>query len=101
MVRHIVFWRLNGVTPEARAQQAQEIKQALESLNGRIAGLIRLEVGIDFAGGDHAADIALYSEFDDRAALANYQTHPEHVAVKPLVAERSRERRVVDYEVAA
>ncbi|MDQ8024270.1 MAG: Dabb family protein [Moraxellaceae bacterium] len=99
MVRHIVFWRLNGATEAARAGQAATIKTTLEALNGRIAGLRKLEVGIDFSRGEASADIALYSEFDDRAALDAYQPHPLHLAavavVKPLVSER----RVADYEL--
>jgi hypothetical protein len=98
MVRHIVFWKLNGATLERRRAQALEIKGALEALNGRVPGLIRLEVGIDFSSTDESADVALYSEFESRAALEVYARHPDHVAVLPLVKAARSERRVVDYE---
>lgn len=98
MIRHIVFWRLNGATPEERAAQAHSIKTALEALNGVIPGLLYLEVGIDFCGGEDASDVALYSEFTDRAALAAYHTHPAHLQVVPLVKAARSERRVVDFE---
>jgi hypothetical protein len=99
MVRHIVFWKLNGTTAEQRRTQALEIKKALEALNGRIPGLLKLEVGIDFSATDESADVALYSELDSRAALEVYARHPEHVAVLPLVKAARSERRVVDYEI--
>ena len=47
MVKHIVMWKIketNGLTKE---QTAQQIKEALEGLNGKIEGLRHLEVGID------------------------------------------------------
>src|SRR2546430_17646431 len=98
MITHIVFWKLNGDTPERKRAQATEIKRALEALNGRIPGLRRLEVGIDFSNSEESADVALYSELDSREALDTYQKHPEHVAVLPLVKAARSERRVVDYE---
>ena len=99
MVKHIVFWRLK---PEAHGKPAVEnariIKERLESLAGRIPGLIRIEVGIDFERSDQASDLALYCEFESRAALDVYQKHPEHKAIMPYIAEARDERRVVDYE---
>jgi len=97
MIHHIVLWRLNGATAEARAHQAQEIKAVLEALNGRIAGLRRLDVGIDFSDTPNSAHVALYSEFDSAEALAAYQKHPEHVAAAAVVAAAASERRLVDY----
>jgi hypothetical protein len=99
MIRHLVFWRLNGDTPEARAAQAREIKRALEDLNGKIPGMIRLEVGIDFSAGPDSADVALVSDFESRAALEAYHHHPDHLAAAPVVKAARIERRVVDYEV--
>jgi Stress responsive A/B Barrel Domain len=99
MIRHIVFWKLNGATPAQKRVQALEIKHALEALNGRIPGLLRLEVGIDFSATEESADVVLYSELESRAALEVYARHPDHVAVLPLVKAARSERRVVDFEV--
>ncbi len=100
MVKHIVLWRLK---PEAHGQSAavnaRLIKEKLEGLLGRIPGLLRIEVCIDFERSEQAADIALYSEFESRAALDAYQVHPEHKAVMPFIGEARAERRVVDYEI--
>jgi hypothetical protein len=100
MVKHIVFWRLKeSAHGNARLDNARLIKQKLEGLDGQIPGLIKIEVGIDFLHRPASADLALYSEFESRAALAEYQEHPAHQAVMPFIAEARSERLVVDYEI--
>jgi hypothetical protein len=96
VVKHIVFWRVKD-SPGKQAN-AQEIRRLLEGLRGRIPGLLNLEVGINFLEDAAASDCALYSEFTDRAALAAYQVHPAHEAVKGPIRELTVERRVVDYD---
>lgn len=99
MVKHIVFWKLkdeaNGMN---KAENAAMIKQKLEALAGQIEGLLRIEVGMDFLHSAESADVVLYSEFTDKAALDFYQQHPLHKAVMPFIGEARSERRVVDYE---
>jgi len=98
MVRHIVLWRLKEVANGlGKAENAAEIKRRLEDLNGKIPGMVKLEVGFDFSRGAESSDIALYSEFETRAALDAYQVHPLHEAVKPFVMAAREERRLVDY----
>jgi hypothetical protein len=98
MIRHIVFWRLKGDSPEEKAKLAAEIKTALESLNGKIPGMTFLQVGFDFGKTPESSDVALYSEFVSREALDAYQQHPEHVKIMPFIRESRIERRVVDFE---
>ncbi len=101
MVRHIVFWRLNeSANGRGKAENAAEVKRLLEGLNGKIPGMIKLEVGFDFSRTSESSDIVLYSEFESRAALDAYQTHPLHEAVKPFVLAARSERRLVDYTSA-
>ncbi len=99
MIKHIVVWRLK---PEAHgrtaAQNAVAIKEKLEALRGRIPGMLRLEVGLDFSREETSGDVVLYSEFESRDALNAYQVHPEHEAVKGFILEARSERRLVDYE---
>ena len=100
MVKHLVLWRLKpSAHGQTAAENARAIKEKLESLRGRIPGLLRIEVGIDFSRTDSSSDLALYSEFESRAALDAYQAHPEHKAMMPFIAEARGERRVVDYEI--
>jgi quinol monooxygenase YgiN len=98
MVRHIVLWRLQeSANGRSKAENAAEVKRLLEDLNGKIPGMIKLEVGFDFSRTSESSDIVLYSEFESRAALDVYQTHPLHEAVKPFVMAARSERRLVDY----
>ena len=100
MVRHIVLWRLKASAHgRGKSENAAEVKRLLEGLNGHIPGLLKLEIGFDFSATGDSSDIALYSEFESRAALAAYQTHPLHEAVKPYIMAARDERRMVDCEV--
>ena len=62
MVRHIVLWRLKeSANGRGKAENAAEIKRLLEDLNGKISGLLKLEVGYDFSRGaesSHACTIS-------------------------------------------
>jgi stress responsive alpha/beta barrel protein len=100
MVRHIVFWKFKDtITGPARDEALRRIKEGFEAMNGQIAGLRHIEVGIAFSTGPESADFSLYSEFDSRAALEGYNTHALHVAMVAIVREVRSERRVSDYEV--
>lgn len=99
MVKHIVMWHLHDeVNGKSKSENAAAIKEALEALQGKIPGLLHVEVGLDFDGSAQAADVVLYSELESREALAAYQAHPLHQAVIPLVKGAAKERTVVDYE---
>src|SRR5512133_1262818 len=100
MVKHIVLWRLKEKAHgNSRETNARLIKEKLEALNGRIPGVLKIEIGIDFSRGENSGDVVLYSEFTSRQALDDYQKHPEHKKIIPFVTEARSERRVVDYEV--
>ena len=100
MVKHIVAWKLKETAHGISKQEnAQKIKSLLENLNGKIPGLLKLEVGFDFSATAESSDIVLYSEFLDRKALDEYQIHPLHEAVKPYIGECRSERRLIDYEI--
>jgi len=99
MIKHIVMWRLkDSAHGNDKATNARLIKQMLEALRGKIPGMLKIEVGIDYSATDQSADVVLYSEFESRAALDAYQVHPEHKAVMPFIGEARSERRLVDYE---
>ena len=100
MIKHIVVWKLKEwANGNSKAVNAKLIKEKLESLNGKISGMLKLEVGIDFSRSKESYDISLYSEFKSREDLNNYQNHPDHKAVMPFVGEAREERIVVDYEI--
>lgn len=99
MLKHIVFWRLKeDAHGNDKATNARLIKEKLEALQGRIPGLLRVEVGLDIIHADTSSDVVLYSEMADRAALDAYQIHPLHQEVGRFIKEAVIERRAVDYE---
>jgi hypothetical protein len=99
MIRHIVLWRLKGDTETEKRKRGLQIKSVLEALNGKIPGMIRLEIGMDFSRTPDSSDIVLYSEFESKSAVEAYQQHPEHLKVMPFVRENRIERRMADCEV--
>ena len=100
MIKHIVMWRLRETAHgNDSGLNARLIKEKLEALAGRIDGMTAIEVGIDFSRSDSSADLVLYSEFVDKAALEGYQRHPEHEALKPFIVAATSERKLVDYEL--
>lgn len=100
MIKHLVLWRLKeSALGRPKTENAQVIKEKLESLAGRVPGLLKSEVGIDFGRSDQSFDVALYSEFESREALAGYQDHPAHKEAVSFIREVREERCVVDYEV--
>ena len=99
MIKHIVAWRLKeSAHGNGKAANARLIREKLEALRGRIPGLLRLEVGLDFSASENSSDVVLVGEFASREALAAYQIHPAHKAIVAFVSEAVCERRVVDYE---
>jgi hypothetical protein len=100
VIKHVVLWKLK---PHAlgndKHTNARLLKQKLEALAGRIPGLLKIEVGLDFSGFPDAADVVLYSEFDTRESLRGYYDHPAHQEVVPFAREVRAERCVIDYEV--
>jgi len=64
-----------------------------------VPGMLTYEIGIDIGVDGGPWDIAIYSEFKDRAALEAYQQHPKHLAIKPVIAPLRESRAAVDYEI--
>ncbi len=96
MIKHIVLWKLQE---QSKRDNAIKAKSLLEALNGKIPGLIKLEVGIDLVGTENSADIVLYSEFESEQAMADYMKHPEHVKLIPFMKSIRTERFLMDYKI--
>ena len=84
--------------PSRQAADAATVKRALESLRGRIPGLVAIEVGVDIGHDAGAGDVCLYAEFADRGALGVCRNHPPHLDGKAAIAPLPAGRRVVDRE---
>lgn len=101
MIRHIVMWKLKETAEGAtRAENLVKLKALLEGCRHLVPGTpASLEVGFAEPGLYSTYDIALVSDFADKAALAAYQDHPDHVVVKQFAQAVAEARQCVDYVV--
>jgi quinol monooxygenase YgiN len=97
MIKHIVMWKLKGEGVE-KQQNIRTVQAALHTCQGVVPGMLKYEVGVDVGIDATPWDLALYSEFASREALAAYQQHPAHLAIKPIVGPLREQRVAVDYE---
>jgi hypothetical protein len=99
MYVHIVLWTLHP-TADGHTWQANalEMKRRFEAMRGVIPGMARCDVGIDVSRSGESADVALYTEFESKAALEAYQSHPAHQDIVGFSRRVRSERRVVDFE---
>ena len=81
MVKHIILWTLNDMEKDKKETVKQEIKKSLESLNGKIPGLIDLKITASETLSSSTADLMLDSTFESPEAVKNYSIHPEHTAI--------------------
>jgi len=100
MLRHIVMWKLKdeaeGADRETNLRKAEALLMGCATLH---PGIVHFQVGLARPGLDCTHDLVLDSTFTDRAALAAYQDHPKHVAIKPFMKAVVAERQCMDYEV--
>ncbi len=99
MVKHIILWKLKEMSETEREQVKANAKAALESLSGRIDGLVNIKV-ITQGLPSSNADMMLDSTFVSEAALLAYRDHPLHkeaanTCVRPFYSERF----CLDFEV--
>lgn len=96
MIRHIVLWTFaDGVPPAER----DAIVAAVRGLAGKVPSLRTLEVGENVSparaqGYTHV----LVETFDDRAGLAAYASHPDHVPVVARLRAAAAQLLAVDLE---
>jgi hypothetical protein len=95
MIRHVVMWTLKDDLD--KKAYVQEIKTKLESLKGKIEGLVSLEVGINEKESAEGFDICLITEHPDWEALQFYQDHPAHKEVADFIGQVRKGRAVVDF----
>ena len=100
MVKHIILWQLKEeLTADEKERIKAEIKAGLESLQGKIPGLIDIKVNTNGLASSNA-DLMLDSCFEDEASLKGYAVHPEHVKVADeKVRPFTKTRICLDYEV--
>jgi hypothetical protein len=100
MLKHIVMWKLKEHAEGAdKAANSARLKQLLDGCANLVPGIAEFEVALAQPGLEATHDVALYSVFADREALAAYGEHPDHVALKPFIGAVRLERQWMDYEI--
>ena len=100
MIKHIVMWTLKEKAEGASKQEnIAKMKAMLEALEDKVEEIKAFEVGVNYNDSKAAYDLLLYSEFEDKDALARYQVHPDHVKVAEFVRAVTEDRAVVDYQL--
>jgi len=100
MVKHVILWNLKSEYSIEEKQKIKEnIKTSLESLKGKIPGLVEIKVHINGLETSNA-DLMLDSTLESVEALKGYAVHPDHVYaantfVRPFTAVRS----CLDFEI--
>jgi len=94
------MWRLaDSAEGRSKAENAQWMKEHLESLVGVVPELLSAEVGVNVCRSDMAYDAVLVSTFENEQALAAYKEHPAHKAVSDYCKKVRLSRVVCDYWV--
>jgi hypothetical protein len=100
LIKHILFLRFNeSAYGNDKQTNVKIFEEKLFAIQKKVKGLIKVEVGFDFSNEKDSSDVVLYSEFESKQALHQYQIHPDHEDLKKWLSEVRYERRVVDYEV--
>ena len=100
MIKHIVIWKLKDEAEGAdRLTNAREMKRRLDECANIVPGILKFEVTLAQPGLEATYDVVLYSEFEDKAALEAYATHPTHKALVPFIGAVREARQCMDYEV--
>lgn len=94
-VRHVVMWK---VSPEA-ANQLPELAGELRDLEDTVPAVETIEVGLNDVVVPGNWDMVLIANLPDEAALSDYQTHPNHVAVAKKIKAIATSRSAVDFTV--
>lgn len=95
MLRHIVFFKLKDKSRE----NVETTLSLLRGMEGRIEGLVSLEVGANFLEADRNFDIALVCVFESKEAFEAYQTHPVHMPVRAHMHKVRSDSVACDYYI--
>ena len=97
MIHHIVMWSLKGSTESEKALNIAKLRDAFDSIRGKIPGMTHMQIGVDSSRVEYACDVVLVSAFESQKALDAYALHPEHLRVKDELAGVRVARHQVDF----
>lgn len=93
MIRHIVLYWMKD------PNQIEETIHILESMRGKIPGLLFIEAGKDTLHSQRSCDLCLHTVFASREALDAYRVHPEHLPVQRHMHSVTERSASADFEV--
>lgn len=94
------MWKLEELPSGKNKEEVlNEMKNLLVGLNGKIPGVILLEVGINTLVADNTFDIVLLGTFNSKEDYIAYGKHEEHAKIIPFFKELKLSRTIVDYEI--
>ncbi len=100
MIRHAVILGVRGDNGLNGIEKAKELRELLLGLEGRIPGLLNIEVGVNHTDApDDNAELILICDFNSIEDCAMYQIHPAHVEVTKELAKYKTTRSCVDWEI--
>jgi hypothetical protein len=100
MIKHIVLWTVKDKDEGIDKKEALvTMKTKLESLSGKIDGLVSLQVGLNENTSPEAYDICLITEHSSWKTLQFYQEHALHQEVAAYIGKVRKTRAVSDFEV--
>ena len=98
MIKHIVLFKLKDFEKkEEKDIKINQIRMGLLNLKNIIKEIESIEVGIN-ENSKETYDLALISTHKSWEALAVYDQHPTHVAVKKIIKEVLDTRAAADIE---
>lgn len=100
MVKHVILWNLKDeITGDERIKIKNGVKSGLESLVGKVPGLLEVKVNIEPLQSSNA-DIILDSTCENEEALKVYASHQEHVKVaNEKIRPFMKQRVCIDYKI--
>lgn len=98
-LRHIVSWKFNGESAEARAEQRDQAIALIDPLRETVPSVRALSLHRNelFEGANY--DLTLIADFDDTEGLAAYASHPEHLPVIDFMKTVTAARAASDFTV--
>lgn len=98
-LRHVVSWKFNGESPEARAAQAAEAIALIAPLRDSVPSVRALELHRNELFDGANFDLTLIADFDDEDGLEAYASHPEHLPVIAYMRAATAARAATDFRV--
>lgn len=92
MIKRISMWMLTDIA------YADDMREKLLSMRGRVAGLVDIEVGINNTEHHSAYDIVFIGTFSDREAICQFEADEYHKQIGEFVSQVKLDRKVVEFE---